>query len=101
MTVGLNLTEPRQLQTQLFHSERLATIGAMTAAIAHELKNPLTYVICNLADLCRKLPGLANALPSATLIGLEARVDAALEGVERLRAIAQDLSQFTDRKSVV
>jgi len=94
ITVGRDLTEPRQLQTQLLHSERLAKIGSMTAAIAHELKNPLTYVICNLASLCRKLPSLADTLPSEVLHGLEDRVDAALEGVERLRAIAQDLSQF-------
>lgn len=94
MTVGRDLTEPRLLQTQLLHSERLATIGGMTAAIAHELKNPLTYVICNLADLCRRLPALADRLPREVVGGLEARVDAALEGVERLRAIAQDLSTF-------
>jgi two-component system, NtrC family, sensor kinase len=94
MTVGRDLTEPRLLQTQLLHSDRLATIGGMTAAIAHELKNPLTYVICNLADLCRRLPALADRLPSEVVGGLEARVDAALEGVERLRAITQDLSTF-------
>lgn len=94
MTVGRDLTEPWLLQTQLRHSERLARIGSMTAAIAHELKNPLTYVICNLADLCRRLPALADRLPSEVVGGLEARVDAALEGVERLRAITQDLSTF-------
>jgi signal transduction histidine kinase len=94
MTVGRDLTEPWLLQTQLLHSERLATIGGMTAAIAHELKNPLTYVMCNLADLCRRLPALGDRLPGEVVGGLEARVDAALEGVERLRAIAQDLSTF-------
>lgn len=94
MTVGRDLTEPRLLETQLQHSERLATIGGMTAAIAHELKNPLTYVICNLADLCKRLPALSDRLPKDVLNGLEDRVDAALEGVERLRAIAQDLSKF-------
>lgn len=94
MTVGRDLTERLLLQTQLLHSERLATIGSMTAAIAHELKNPLTYVMCNLADLCRRLPALADRLPREVVGGLEARVDAALEGVERLRAIAQDLSTF-------
>jgi PAS domain S-box-containing protein len=94
MTVGRDLTEPWLLQKQLLHSERLATIGGMTAAIAHELKNPLTYVMCNLADLCRRLPALGDRLPGEVVGGLEARVDAALEGVERLRAIAQDLSTF-------
>jgi two-component system, NtrC family, sensor kinase len=94
LTVGRDLTEPWLLETQLLHSERLARIGGMTAAIAHELKNPLTYVICNLADLCRRLPALADRLPSEVVGGLEARVDAALEGVERLRAITQDLSTF-------
>ena len=94
MTVGRDLTEHMHLQSQLLHSERLATIGSMTAAIAHELRNPLTYVLGNLVDLTRRVPALGDQVPLDVVRGLELRLQAALEGAEQLRNIAQDLSQF-------
>jgi PAS domain S-box-containing protein len=94
MTVGRDLTEHIHLQRQLLHSERLATIGGMTAAIAHELRNPLTYVLGNLVDLSRRVPPLAHQVSQDVVQGLEARLQSALEGAEQLRNIAQDLSQF-------
>ncbi len=94
MTVGRDLTEHIHLQKQLLHSERLATVGGMTAAIAHELRNPLTYVLGNLVDLSRRVPALADRVSQEVVQGLEARLQSALEGAEQLRSIAQDLSQF-------
>jgi signal transduction histidine kinase len=34
----------RSTQTQLIHSEKLASLGALTAGIAHEIQNPLNFV---------------------------------------------------------
>lgn len=39
--VGRLLTEQERLQEQLFHRERLATLGLLTAGVAHDLGNPL------------------------------------------------------------
>ena len=38
------LEEFRRHQEQIIQSEKLATLGAATAGIAHELKNPLTFI---------------------------------------------------------
>lgn len=38
------LDELRRTQDQLIHSEKLASLGQMTAGIAHEIKNPLNFI---------------------------------------------------------
>jgi len=38
------LTELKTTQTQLVHSEKMASLGELTAGIAHEIQNPLNFV---------------------------------------------------------
>ena len=53
----------KETQQQLVQQEKLASLGQMTAAIAHEIKNPLNFVI-NFSSLSRDLVGeLETATP--------------------------------------
>lgn len=79
---GLGLTELATI------NEKLAVIGRMSASIAHEMNNPLLYVLGNLALLEEDLQGEALAMVT------DARV-----GVERLTAIVKDLSRMSRRGS--
>jgi signal transduction histidine kinase len=38
------LTDLKATQTQLIHSEKMASLGEITAGIAHEIQNPLNFV---------------------------------------------------------
>ncbi len=42
-----DITERKRLEQQLLHSERLATIGEMSAKVAHEIRNPLSSISLN------------------------------------------------------
>jgi signal transduction histidine kinase len=74
-------------QQQLVRSEKLATVGQLTASIAHEVNNPIAVIQGNL-DLMRELLGPAGQARVAPELRL---VD---EQIERMRLIVTQLLQF-------
>ena len=102
---GRDLTERKQMQARLLLADRMVSVGTLAAGVAHEINNPLAYVMSNL-DLVgtRRLPALAAKLRAmggeAAKIGDEvgravAMIDVAREGSERMRQIVRDLRTFT------
>jgi two-component system, NtrC family, sensor kinase len=62
-----SLEDLRKAQDRLIQSEKLASLGQLTAGIAHEIKNPLNFVN-NFSALSRELLGeLDDAIKSAPL----------------------------------
>jgi PAS domain S-box-containing protein len=57
-----DLTERQRLQGQIFQAEKLASLGLLSAGVAHEINNPLAYVTNNLAVLKRDVGLLAEVL---------------------------------------
>src|SRR5690606_8934033 len=43
--------EQRRIQSQLFLADRLATVGTLAVGVAHEINNPLSWVMGNLGLL--------------------------------------------------
>jgi PAS domain S-box-containing protein len=69
--------ERQQMHARVVQSEKLASLGLLSAGVAHEINNPLAYVANNLAVLGRDVRGLK---------GLVAAYEEALATAEPARA---------------
>ena len=57
-----DLTERTKMRSVLVHSEKLASIGLLSAGVAHEINNPLAFVANNLVVLNRDCIGVLPLL---------------------------------------
>ncbi|MEY4917183.1 MAG: hypothetical protein RL616_1096, partial [Verrucomicrobiota bacterium] len=81
----------KETEMQLVQSEKLSSLGRMSAGIIHEINNPLNFAMTGLFALRnhgKKLPEGDRAMQDAILTDIE-------EGLKRVRNIVSDLRQFT------
>jgi PAS domain S-box-containing protein len=98
--IARDVSGRRQLQSQSIKTDRFAAVGTLAAGVAHEINNPLAYVLLNLQYLIREIPKLGT---SDDRVGqLLERLREARHGAERVSAIVRDLRTFsrTDEESV-
>jgi PAS domain S-box-containing protein len=88
-----DVTLRKQLERQLVQADRLAALGTMAAGVAHEINNPIAYVMLNLEWIARKLPDVGK--DPASLEGLMAMLQEARQGAERVSAIVRELRSFS------
>ena len=82
-------------QDQLIQTEKLASLGQMTAGIAHELNNPINYVQSNATSLRRDLEELIEVIDAHVRPSLSA-LSKGGPGAMQLVAKAQELSRSLD-----
>jgi PAS domain S-box-containing protein len=85
----------RTLVVQRTLHDRLASFGTLATGVAHELNNPMTYVLANVEWVARRLRARAAERPAEERE--TAALDAlarAVEGIQRMRRIVQGLMTF-------
>ncbi len=92
LTLLRDVTERRRLEEQLIAADRLSSLGAVSAGVAHELNNPLAYIALNLRALARTIEALPDEESKARA---RDAVAAARHGVERATTIVRDLNSFS------
>ena len=93
LTVGRDVSARKVLEAQLIQADRLAAIGTMAAGVAHEINNPLGYVMLNLDWIARKLPESAG--DPASMGALIELLHEAHRGAERVASIVRELRTFS------
>ncbi len=94
-------TQATQLESRLVLADRLAAVGTVAAGVAHEINNPLAYILANLSYSLSELNGaLGDTVAKGSPLGalLEEIVRAlsdAEEGAKRVRQIVRDLKTFS------
>lgn len=105
----------KQTQQQLLHSEKMASLGRLVAGVAHELNNPISFVLGNVHALSRYSDKLRTYMAAVhegkdpqTLLALRTRlriehllddlpslIEGTLEGAQRTAAIVNGLKRFS------
>jgi signal transduction histidine kinase len=89
--------ERRRLAAKAMELERIRLLGMLAASVAHEINNPLTYVMghVQLALLRSRDLDTSHAVgPASSTQALVRSMESALDGVERIAHIVRLLSTF-------
>jgi PAS domain S-box-containing protein len=92
LAVARDITERKAMHERMVQADRLAAVGTLAAGIAHEINNPLAYVLLGLQYLERELPRLAK--DPARLSDALTRVSEIKTGAERVGGIVSGLKMF-------
>ena len=105
----------KRTQQQLLHSEKMASLGQLVAGVAHELNNPISFVLGNVHALSKYSERLRTYVaavhahePEATLLQLRQKlriehlladlpslIEGTLEGAQRTADIVHGLKRFS------
>jgi len=94
MMVHRDTTERRLLQARLQMADRLASVGTLGAGVAHEINNPLAYMLVNLHLVSEGLERLRSTPAGHDVEPLHQVVRETMEGAERIASIVRDLKTF-------
>jgi PAS domain S-box-containing protein len=95
--ISIDVTTQRRFQANVIQNDRLMAMGTLAASVAHEINNPLTYILGNIQRMEEELSRIeriersvgGEAVSSLSRMLMEVRA-----GAKRVQQVAQDLRSF-------
>ncbi|HEX4621016.1 MAG TPA: ATP-binding protein, partial [Myxococcaceae bacterium] len=104
VVMARDITEHRQLLSQMMVTDRMTSVGTLAAGVAHEINNPLACILSNVDSALEDLAVVRERLVAALVPEREAQLlvedmDLGLRdakaGAQRVRDIVRDLRTFS------
>jgi PAS domain S-box-containing protein len=90
-----DVTDRKRVEARLLIADRMSSVGTLAAGMAHEINNPLAYVLSNLGLVAEELGAMAGAAPSERLREVLEMIGEARQGGERIQKIVRGLKAFS------
>ncbi len=87
--------ERDKMTAQLMLADRMVSVGTLAAGVAHEINNPLAYLIAALEFVDKELKGIERELPRAPWSDVNEALAEAREGAARVKHVVRDLKTFS------
>jgi len=92
MLISQDITEQKTLREAVIHSEKMASVGRITAGVAHEINNPLGIILQAAQNLGNRVnPEFPPNVRVAKEIGLDIELLAKYVEARKILAFAQDI----------
>jgi len=87
--------ERARMTEQLMQADRLVAMGTLAAGVAHEINNPLAYVVAGLDFTMQEMARVSGELEPGRLEEVHQVLHEMRDGCRRIRQAVQDLKTFS------
>jgi two-component system, NtrC family, sensor kinase len=98
VSIVRDITERKQMQAKLHSADRMASLGTLAAGVAHEINNPLSFMLSNVRFVRDELKDLSEMVDMRTrerMREVQEALDETLSGGDRVSDIVRDLKTFS------